>query len=521
MLLPTLVALSTLIAFSAASLGPVTTLVIENAKIDPDGFTRGATVVNGLHPGPLIAAKKGSKFRVTTLNKLNDTEQLLPTSIHWHGLLQNRTSYMDGVASVTQCPIAPSKGFVYEFAAPGQAGTFWYHSHFSTQYCDGLRGPLVLYDPEDPHRDLYDIDDEGTIISLTDWYHVKSPETGPGATPDSTLINGRGRYLVGSDGQDPIVSTAPLSKVIVASGYRFRFRLINMACEDNFVFSIDGHNMTIIEADGVNTKPLTVDSIQIYAGQRYSIVVNADQPVGNYWIRANPSLGTTGFYGGLNSAILRYKGAPMEDPKTPYKPSTNPLYEYNLRNLVPNEVPGTKPGYVSPPDVSLTLDSDFNFDIMKFTINGVPFEPPQAPVLLQLLSGIRPPAVLPNGTIELKRNQVVEITMPGGAPGGPHPFHLHGHTFDVVRSAGSPTVNYVDPVRRDVVNIGDEGQNVTIRFMTDNPGPWILHCHIDWHLELGLAVVFAEDPSSITPPPGNIRDAWALLCPGYDGPLPV
>ena len=38
-------------------------------------------------------------------------------------------------------------------------GTYWYHSHFKNQYCDGLRGPLVVYDENDPHRDLYDVDD--------------------------------------------------------------------------------------------------------------------------------------------------------------------------------------------------------------------------------------------------------------------------------------------------------------------------------------------------------------------------
>lgn len=38
-------------------------------------------------------------------------------------------------------------------------GTYWYHSHFQNQYCDGLRGALVVYDPEDPHRGRYDIDD--------------------------------------------------------------------------------------------------------------------------------------------------------------------------------------------------------------------------------------------------------------------------------------------------------------------------------------------------------------------------
>ena len=90
----------------------------------------------------------------------------------------------------------------------------------------------------------------------------------------STLFNGKGRSVKDL--------TAPLAKINVEHGQRYRFRLISLACEPNFTFSIDGHNMTIIEADGVETNPLTVDSFMIFPGQRYSFVLTADQPVDNY-----------------------------------------------------------------------------------------------------------------------------------------------------------------------------------------------------------------------------------------------
>lgn len=132
----------------------------------------------------------------------------------------------------------------------------------------------------------------------------------------------------------------------------------------------------------------------------------------------------------------------------------------------------------------------------QFNINGVPFNPPSVPVLLQILSGATTAAsLLPTGSVyTLEPNKTYEINIPGG---GNHPFHLHGHTFDVVRVAGSSTYNFVNPVRRDTVNIGAGGDNVTFRFTTNNPGPWFLHCHIDWHLEGGLAVVFAEDAPDV------------------------
>jgi|ERR1700691_4857260 iron transport multicopper oxidase len=96
---------------------------------------------------------------------------------HWHGLFQTGTNYNDGTGFVTQCPIVPEDSYEYDFTVSDQvctilqetsfysdhlscqAGTFWYHSHVSTQYGDGLRGPLVVYDPQDPHASLYDVDD--------------------------------------------------------------------------------------------------------------------------------------------------------------------------------------------------------------------------------------------------------------------------------------------------------------------------------------------------------------------------
>ena len=58
------------------------------------------------------------------------------------------------------------------------SGTFWYHSHLSTQYCDGLRGVLVIYDPHDPHRHLYDIDNGEFIITSIEYTIPMSKLTG-------------------------------------------------------------------------------------------------------------------------------------------------------------------------------------------------------------------------------------------------------------------------------------------------------------------------------------------------------
>ena len=84
---------------------------------------------------------------------------------------------------------------------------------------------------------------------------------------DSVLINGLGRAAGGD-------ADATLAVVNVTQGSRYRFRLVSLSCDPNFTFYIQGHNFTVIEVDSVNVEPVTVDSIQIFAGQRYSFVVS-------------------------------------------------------------------------------------------------------------------------------------------------------------------------------------------------------------------------------------------------------
>ncbi|TCD64396.1 laccase, multicopper oxidase, benzenediol:oxygen oxidorectuctase [Steccherinum ochraceum] len=411
---------------------------------------------------------------------------------------------------VTQCPITSGDSFLYNFSVPDQAGTFWYHSHLATQYCDGLRGAFIVYDPDDPHKYLYDEDNEDTIITLSDWYHTLAKQTKVPATPQSTLINGKGRY---SNQTIP----SELAVVTVQQGKRYRMRLVSLSCDPEFRFSIDSHDLTVIEADGENTRPHRVDSISIFAAQRYSFILNANQSIKNYWIRAKPGIGNDTFAGGLNSAILRYAGAPLADPTTAPTPNNTELIETDLRPLDPSGVPGQPVS--GGADVNLNLL--FNFTGTVFSVNNVNYLNPNIPTLLQIMSGAQTAQdLLPAGEyFALPSNSVIEISMPGGVIGGGHPLHLHGHTFHVVRSAGSEDYNYDDPVMRDVVNIGTKGDNVTIRFVTDNPGPWFLHCHINWHFNIGFAVVMAEDILGAAPA-NPVPDAWRQLCPKYNSLAP-
>ncbi|KXN87826.1 Laccase-2 [Leucoagaricus sp. SymC.cos] len=482
------------VTVALASLGPVSTLRLANQNISPDGQARWASLINGVHPAPVIMAKKGDQFKLNVVNGLTDTQQILGTSIHWHGLFQQGTNFMDGTSGVTQCPIAPGHSFLYSFAAD-HAGTFWYHSHFGVQYCDGVRGALIVQDPHDPLQVYYDVDDESTVIAVSEWYHgIAATFVGP-VFPDSTLINGKGRFPGGPN--------AELSVVNVESGKRYH-----------------GHDLQIIEADGQATLPHTVNSIQIFTGQRYSIVLNANQKVDNYWIRALPNLGnrnlSTTFENGVNSAILRYKGAPMSEPQTQQQTNTIALKESDLHPSLKLSALGKQAA--DGADVTFNLDFEFDTNVNRFKINNVSFTPPTVPVLLQILSGARNAHdLMPNGgVLTVERNKVVQVNMPSGLIGGPHPFHLHGHSFSVVKSADSQ-YNFLNPVQRDVVNVGEtQGDFVSIRFSTDNPGPWILHCHIDFHLDIGLAIVFAEAPDQTPAAVSNRPAEWDQLCPTFN-----
>jgi len=336
--------------------------------------------------------------------------------------------------------------------------------------------------------------------------------------PATGLVNGVGRFVGGPE--------VPFAVITVEQGKRYRFRVINVSAYGAYVVSIDDHTFSVIETDGIETVPLEVTSFEIYVAQRYSIILDANQPVNNYWFRApidvqgnNPELDPDNV-----KAILRYVGAPIADPVTtalvPPVPAkgggggggnVGPLQEFQLATLID---PGS-PGGDVPPDhrLNLTFASP---GPGVWAINGEVYVPPTLPTLLKIINGatVADDFNTSEHTFILKQNEIVELEIHGSDLGITHPFHLHGHAFDIVKSIAGPE-NFVNPPRRDVIAVEQGG--VTIRFRADNPGPWFLHCHIDWHLEAGLAVVFAEDPPEqrTGPQAEIIKPTWLNLCPAY------
>ncbi|KAG6901796.1 hypothetical protein C0995_007822 [Termitomyces sp. Mi166 len=470
------------------------TLDIANKDLAPDGQIRSTVVANGQYPGPAITALKGQTLRVTVNNKLS-----------FDGIFQTtQNAYNEGSAFVTTCPIAPGASYTYEVPLGDQTGTFWYHSELSVQYVD-LQ--TEFSDPHDPHAHLYDVDDLSTVIQLGDWWQTSSETLlvgyqGNGVVPvsDSGTVNGIGRFQGGPE--------VPFAVTEVVSGKRYRLRIINESARNVFTVSIDDHPLTIIEADGVATVPHTVDKIDLLAGQRYSVVITADQPVANYWLNAP-------FVGGaparnlhqnatLTRSILRYKGAPIAEPTTPW--TAGPV---NGTSLVEADL------RAPPPDVNITLNLAVVTNTAIWNVNNVSYLPPKVPTLSQILAGADTAVDfnVTENTFVLPPHKTVQISFPPTDDDDAHPLHLHGNNFWVIKSMSSPDINTVNPLRRDVVGVG--GSGTTIRFRTDNAGPWFFHCHIFWHKAAGLATVMVADPKTIqkdTKP----SQAWKALCPAYD-----
>ena len=278
---------------SISGKGPTYNFNIARGTIAPDGVNRSALLINGAFPGPLIEANWGDTVTINVCNHITGPEE--GTALHWHGILQKKTPWFDGVPAVEQCPIAPGKCLTYSWIAD-LYGTSWYHSHYSAQYAAGLIGPMVIHGPSQVSYD-YDV---GPIL-LSDWYHTdyftlveEVMGVLPGNPPlsDNNLINGKMNFncsLIPAGGPH-CTPNAGLSKFRFHSGKKHRLRLINSGAEGIQRFTIDGHSMTIIANDFVPVKPYTTNVVTLGIGQRTDVIVQGiGKPNSAYWMRSDIS----------------------------------------------------------------------------------------------------------------------------------------------------------------------------------------------------------------------------------------
>ncbi|KAJ7138427.1 Fet3 protein [Mycena crocata] len=481
--------------------------------VNPDGLSpRRAIGVNGTWPPPPIDVSQNDTLIVHATNSLETV-----SSLHHHGMFFNSSSWEDGAVGVTECGIPPGGQSTYTIDVPtsGQVGTYWVHAHASGQYVDGLRAPLVLH----ANKESYTYDAEFTVI-LGDWYHdehsvlldqfinIANPG-GAEPVPDSGLIYfaQNGAYLGPKSGSTPSSGTAvgfnENATLPFEAGKTYRLRVVNTSGFAMFFFWIDGHDMRVIEVDGTDIEEFPIDLLTLTVAQRYSVLVTArNDSTTNWAIHANmdtdmfdqvpPALNPN------STASVTYDASfSLTEPAT--------IDEYTGVDDI-SMVPLT---VESAPTPTQTIELEVLFDTMDdgtnhAMFNMVTYNSPMVPAILSELT------LGENATIAdaygpqsyvLNHMDVIDIVVKNG-DAGKHPFHIHGHKFQVVARSSDftsddpsviTTANQTNPLRRDTIQI-ESGGSATLRFIADNPGVWFFHCHIEWHLEVGLAIQLIEAP---------------------------
>ena len=316
-------------------------LDIGYTNVTVHGRRANATGINGTVPGPLIRLREGQRAILNVRNSMDEE-----SSIHWHGLLL--PSNMDGVPGLSFAGIKPGEYYRYEFDVV-QNGTYWYHSHSGLQEQTGVYGPLII-DPagEDPVD--YDID---YIVMLSDWtfedpnrlyarlkkmddYYNRQKRTvadffrdveqkGWRATMEDRRMWGQMRmaasdiadvtgetYTYLMNGHDPDANWTGLFE----PGQKVRLRIINGSAMTFFNFRIPGLEMSVVQNDGQNVRPITVDELQIGVAETYDVVV---QPESNDAFtlfaesmdRSGFALGTLAPEHGMIAAIPALRSRPL------------------------------------------------------------------------------------------------------------------------------------------------------------------------------------------------------------------
>jgi FtsP/CotA-like multicopper oxidase with cupredoxin domain len=560
-----------------------------------DGFSRIVTTVNGQIPGPPIIVTEGQEVIVHVKNELT----VETVTIHWHGMHMVNNTWNDGANLGGQCPIAPGQSFTYRFKAD-PAGTHWYHSHVHGQRVDGLYGAIIVKPRKIPRM----MKAKDAIMQVTDWWHQGATEThfrlsnmdyftSPGFKMShlpngvllqaldyySVLIEGLGRWMDDPREGTPVETPRKIYTIKGGEhlGEHLRFRIINAGNVLPLRISVDGHPLLLVASDGMEIKPILVESVIVSPGERYDVIIRSryGKP-GNYWVRAaslhNPKLE------GLS--ILRYKGAPAVEPTTKRNPCkrhrclvVNCIFNYFPKNRNLRCVPIDRLRNANrTPLIGLGHEKEieehwYNFGTTlthawgyQMWVNGKVHKNHYSDLLHKnnlkahhAGSCSREECTGKNkvpgkpcpcfNMVTLKGDNIIQMVIASvGTDPHPlnHPIHLHGYSFQVLKigyppqdpktgmkKGINPDIECVDkscfklrwtdkkftpeyfsklnpnPIKKDTVYIPTGGYAV-VRFFANNPGRWLMHCHIDFDAKDGMAMAFNVAPEKIGPqPPGS------------------
>ncbi|CAG5088735.1 Similar to lcc2: Laccase-2 (Botryotinia fuckeliana) [Cotesia congregata] len=257
-----------------------------NGCITAGGHVRPVTVANHMLPGPSIQVCEGDTVIVNVINNFASDS----ATIHWHGIHQVDTPFMDGVPFITQCPILPHNNFVYKFNA-SPAGTHIWHSHIGFEEADGLYGSLIVRKPNDPLNKYYDNDLAEHVMTIWHWYEMSTVYKLATVLHRYSKVYGYSFLINGLSSKAKYISQntsyeTPKEIFHVNEGKKYRFRVMfNSPIYCPVQVSVDNHQLLVIASESGVFEPVLVDSFFINAGERYDFVLYANQRPDNYWIR--------------------------------------------------------------------------------------------------------------------------------------------------------------------------------------------------------------------------------------------
>lgn len=394
---------------------------------------------NGSIPGPELRLRQGERLRVEIENRLG-----VPTTVHWHGI--RLPNAMDGVPGLTQEPIAPGTRFVYEFDVP-DAGTFWYHPHLGApeQVGRGLYGALIVEE-----RAPVSVDRDATWV-LSDWRLDRS------AKIVQDFGNFRDASHDGRIGNTVTVNGAVRETFAVRAGERIRLRLINAAAARIFALSFEGHAPWLIALDGHPVAPRSGERVALGPGMRADLLLDCTQAPG---VRHRV---VDDFYARRAYRVLdlAYSAEPplrsifAEPQALPANPVPEPDLAAATRHVIRFE--GGMMG---------RLPMAREHRGMAWSVNGKPVAD----------HGHHHDPLL---TFARGRSYVLELV---NDTSWHHPIHLHGHAFRVLSKKGAAVAG--KPLMDSVLLEPDS--RAEIAFVADNPGDWMLHCHVLEHQASGM-----------------------------------
>ena len=558
--------------------GGTAELVIARTPLSIGGRQGSAVTINGTLPGPLLRFREGDTVTVKVTNRLDE-----PTSIHWHGVLVPQD--MDGVPGVSFPGIRPGETFTYRYRLR-QNGTYWYHSHSGFQEQAGFYAPIVI-DPAEADPVAYDRE---YVVMLSDWtfeaphrvlarlkkqsgyYNFQQRTVGDffrDVARDGWEATVRERAMWGKMRMNPtdIADVTGYTYIYLVNGLapgdnwtalfrpgeRVRLRFIDAGAATLFNVRLPGLPMTVVQADGQNVQPVTVDEFQIAPGETYDVIVTPREDraytifaesmdrsgYGRGTLTPHPGMSAPvpalrqrplrtmidmgmdmGEMGGNEGAMPGMEmggkghaghppGVPMPDEETAREGMAGPqpgmegpgmahagpivarhgpdthgpgnasvamvqrnrlgepgagLEGVGHRVLVYTDLKSLEPNRDRrPPGREIELHLTGNMENFMWGFDGKKWSEAKAPI--QLAYGERVRITLVNDTMM------------------EHPMHLHGMFKEIDNGAGA------HGPRKHTITV-KPAERLSFDLTADEPGNWVFHCHLLYHMDMGMLRVF-------------------------------